>query len=77
MPKEILQCSYDKKWLYLYRSCSYNQSILLYEKREAVRPRRALQLPLIFIVMCLKYVRIGKAKLFVVMKWRITLWGYN
>lgn len=37
----------------------------------------ALQLPLIFIVMCLKYVRIGKAKLFVVMKWRINLWGYN
>lgn len=48
-----------------------------YMKREAVRPRRALQLPLIFIVMCLKYVRIVTAKLFVVMKWRITLWGYN
>ena len=39
--------------------------------------QRALQLPLIFIVMCFKYVRIGKAKLFVIMKWRITLWGYN
>ena len=47
------------------------------KKGKLYGPRRALQLPLIFIVMCFKYVRIGKAKLFVIMKWRITLWGYN
>ena len=63
-----LQTKYTTKERTEVRSFAISETIMSYLPVTA---------PLIFIVMCLKYVRIVTAKLFVVMKWRITLWGYN